>query len=32
MIELISALFFVLLPWMLFELLRWIWLGFADPS
>jgi len=26
------VLFFVLLPWMLFELLRWIWLGFADPS
>ena len=38
MIELISEIilavvFFVLLPWMLFELLRWIWLGFlADPS
>ena len=27
-----AVLFFVLLPWMLFELLRWIWLGFADPS
>ena len=38
MIELINEIipavvFFVLLPWMLFELLRWVWLDLlADPS
>jgi hypothetical protein len=34
MIELIlTVLFFALLPWMMFDLLWWIWQGLlADPS